>query len=164
MSHANDQLRREKFDLEHRIKNLANRIGFESLEEAEQSQNISVTPDTTTQKHLDEALERIKELEADAVVQSDRRDREDSLMAKEFRRLAEEKATLSQRAEDASKDLRARDEEVQRMRDEFQERLDLKDQTIADLRKKLAASSENKENRLPSTRLVFPSLWLLTVA
>jgi chromosome segregation ATPase len=180
MKQWNSQLNREKFDLEHRVRNLITQLGYHSLEHAEESQReesqaqAGPNSDSALQARLDTALAKIEALEGAATSSFHRHQRELDLLERDVKRLSSEKTALEQRITLADSLLVYTKEEAQRMREEFDERLAIKEDIISELRSKMPlgpsnppeAPSRSKENGLPMeieyAHLCFDSILALT--
>lgn len=133
-------LANEKFSLENRMRNLTRSLGFESLQEAEESQKAGGTPLSTSVATLPEPplltndvdayLKRIEELEKEG----ERTRVEAARYAREVELLSAENRSLVQSAEET----RIRMAEVEQAsvarRQVFDERLALRDATIEALK------------------------------
>ncbi|KAF9520587.1 hypothetical protein BS47DRAFT_644637 [Hydnum rufescens UP504] len=165
MKQWNSQLNREKFDLEHRVRNLITQLGYRSLEHAEESQReesqaqtgAGPNSESALQARFNTALAKIEALEGAATSSFHRHKRELDLLERDVKRLLNEKTALEQRTATADSLLVYTKEEAQRMREEFDERLAIKEDILSELRSKMPlapsnppeAPSRSKENGLP---------------
>lgn len=172
-------LAKDNFDLNHRVRNLTRSLGFDSLREAEESQAIHYDPSPPPISHsnnppsdpshpvqdVNAFHQRILDVEKEAEQAREeavRYAREVELITVDYARMTSENRALTSSLAQARSLAEEYERDKGKMREEFAERLAIKDVMIADLKKKLALSSaflpapssttrlEDKENRSPA--------------
>jgi septal ring factor EnvC (AmiA/AmiB activator) len=154
------------------VRNLTRSLGFNSLQDAEESQSLQrgipsaaaldsdlrpVTGPALSVHDVDSYLKRITQVEEEAQQARDeatRCAREVELLNLDLKRLTADNRSLSTSLQESRANIEEYEREKLNMREEFAERLTLKDGAITDLKKMLAEASASRLDMpvIPSPR------------